>query len=304
MRIVLMGQGAFCARVLEGLVKKGEEAVGVYTTTDRRGEPIKEAAEKLGVPAFRPASLRQPEIYESYTRLKPDLLVMAFVTDIVPDEFLTYPRLGAIQYHPSLLPRHRGGSSINWAIAQGETKTGLTIFWTEKGIDTGPILLQKEVEISPDDTAGSLYFDKLFPLGVEALLEAVDLIKRGKAPRIPQNESQATYEGLCNEEAATINWRLPARDVYNLIRATDPQPGATTYRHNEKLKLFSAEPVPDMVGKPGEVLEVSKSGIVISALGGAVRVKRVQPEGGAKVGAAEHATAAKLKPGDMMGLWP
>ena len=136
--------------------------------------------------------MRDPEVYEEFRKLKPDLNVLAFVTDIIPQRVLDLPRLGSIQYHPSLLPKHRGGSAINWAVINGETKTGLTIFWPDKGIDTGPILLQKEVEIGPDDTVGSLYFNKLFPLGVEALAESVQLVREGKAPRIAQDEAEAS----------------------------------------------------------------------------------------------------------------
>jgi methionyl-tRNA formyltransferase len=191
MRIVCIGQAAFGEQVLRKLIERGEEVVAVYTprdTADKRN-PLKELAIQTGIPVFQPGSMRVPEVYEEYTRLKPDLNVMAYVTSILPDSILNYPGMGTIQYHPSLLPRHRGGSAINWAIINGETKTGITIFWPDGGVDTGPILLQKEVEISPDDTVGSLYFERLFPLGVEALMEAVELIKKGIAPRIPQDES-------------------------------------------------------------------------------------------------------------------
>ena len=165
MRIICIGQAAFGEKVLQDLTARGEEVVAVYTTQDIAGKrnPLKELAIQIGIPVFHPRSMRVPEIYEEYIRLKPDLNVMAFVTSILPDSILNYPRMGTIQYHPSLLPKHRGGSAINWAIINGETKTGITVFWPDRGIDTGPILLQKEAEISPDDTVGSLYFEKLFP---------------------------------------------------------------------------------------------------------------------------------------------
>jgi len=180
MRIIIIGQATFGKEVLQTLSKKGEEIRGVYTPPDvpGRANPLKELAAKLGIPTFQPKEMRAPEVYAEYIRLKPDLNVMAYVTDIIPESILNYPKLGTIQYHPSLLPKHRGGSAINWAIINGETKTGITIFWPAKGIDTGPILLQKEVDIFPDDTVGSLYFNKLFPLGIEALAESIELIKR------------------------------------------------------------------------------------------------------------------------------
>ena len=211
MRIICIGQAAFGEAVLQKLTERGEEVVAVYTPPDSAGKrnPLKETAMQMGIPVFQPRSMRVPDVYEEYKRLKPDLNVMAFVTSVLPGSILDYPSMGTIQYHPSLLPKHRGGSAINWVIINGETKTGITIFWPDKGIDTGPILLQKEVEISPDDTVGSLYFEKLFPLGIEALAEAVELVKKGAAPRIPQDESQATYEGLCTEKDAIINWSAP-----------------------------------------------------------------------------------------------
>ena len=172
MRIVCIGQAAFGEKVLQTLVERGEEVVGVYTTPDIPGKvnPLKQLALQLGVPSFQPELMRAPGVYDEYVKLKPDLNVMAFVTDILPDSILSYPDLGTMQYHPSLLPKHRGGSAINWAVINGEARAGITIFWPDKGIDTGPLLLQKEAEISPDDTVGSIYFNKLFPLGIEAIV--------------------------------------------------------------------------------------------------------------------------------------
>jgi len=246
--------------------------------------------------------MRVPEVYEEYTRLKPDLNVMAFVTSILPDSILNYPSMGTIQYHPSLLPKHRGGSAINWAIINGETKTGITIFWPDRGVDTGPILLQKEVEISPDDTVGSLYFEKLFPLGIEALVEAIELIKKGTAPRIPQDESQATYEGLCTENDAVVDWSAPIDRVYNLIRGTNPQPGATTCFHGKKLKIFDAKPIHDIIGGlPGQIVDSGADGFVVSLKRGAILVQKVQMNKSSKVEATEFARQARLAPGDRLG---
>ncbi|MBI2957483.1 MAG: methionyl-tRNA formyltransferase [Chloroflexi bacterium] len=245
--------------------------------------------------------MRGPGVFEGLARLRPDLMVMAFVTDIVPQSILACPRLGTIQYHPSLLPRHRGGSAINWAIISGETKTGLTIFWPDTGIDTGPILLQREVDITPDDTLGSLYFGKLFPTGVQALLEAVTLVREGKAPRILQDESQATYEKRCEESDAIVDWSQPVSRVYNLIRGSNPQPGATTYRSGQKLKLYDAqkrEGVPG--GVPGEVVTVGEQGFEVAAPGGLILVKRVQPQGSDKMSAAEYVRSAGLKVGEKL----
>ena len=304
MRIVCIGQAAFGEKVLQKLTERGEEVVAVYTPQDiaEKRNPLKELAIQISIPVFQPRSMQVPEIYEEYTRLKPDLNVMAFVTSILPDSILNYPKMGTIQYHPSLLPKHRGGSAINWAIINGETKTGISVFWPDRGVDTGPILLQKEVEISPDDTVGSLYFEKLFPLGIEALVEGIELIKKGIAPRIPQDESQATYEGLCTEKDAIINWSAPIDRVYNLIRGTNPQPGATTYFHGKTLKIFDAKPIYDIVGGlPGQIVNSSADGVVVSLKRGAILVQKVQMNKSSKIEAAEFAKQARLEIGDRLG---
>ena len=301
MRIVLIGQAAFGGETLETLVDMGEEVVGVYTTPDIPGRenPLKQRALQLGAPVFQPENMRAPEVFEEYARLKPDLNVMAFVTDIVPESVLNCPKLGTIQYHPSLLPRHRGGSAINWAVINGETRTGLTIMWVDKGIDTGPILLQKEVDIAPDDTVGSLYFNRLFPMGIEAIKESIELIRQGKAPRIPQDEAQATYEGLCTQ--AAIGWNEPAQKIYNLIRGTNPQPGATTRLGDTQFKVFDSElRTGDVKGTPGEVIEITESGFLVVAQEGAILIKRVQPKGSPKITAADFAAQSGLKLGDQL----
>ena len=304
MRIIIIGQAAFGKEALQALSKRGEELVSAYMPPDIPGRtnPLKELAIQLGIPVFQPKRMRAPEVYTEYTKLKPDLNVMAFVTDIIPEGILNHPELGTIQYHPSLLPKHRGGSAINWAIINGEAKTGITIFWPDKGIDTGPILLQKEAEISPDDTVGSLYFNKLFSLGIEALIESIELIKRGIAPRIPQDESQASHEGLCTEKDAVINWFQPVTKVYNLIRGTNPQPGAATHFQGKQLKIFDSELLTgDISASPGKIVNTTTQGFVVAAINGAILVKRVQVEGSAKIASPEFTKQVHLKIGDRLG---
>ncbi|MEE8420704.1 MAG: methionyl-tRNA formyltransferase [Dehalococcoidales bacterium] len=304
MRIVLFGQAAFGEKTLQALVDSGEEVVGTYTPPDISGrtDPLKTLADRLRIPVFQPGRMRAPAVYDEYTGLKPDLNVMAFVTDIMPESILNHPGYGTIMYHPSLLPRHRGGSAINWAVISGDKKTGVTILWPDKGLDTGPVLLQKEVDISPDDTVGSLYFDKLFPLGIAAILESVRLIKEGVAPRIPQDESLATYEGLCTEKDGLIDWRQPAGKIYNLIRGTNPQPGAATFASEQKFKVFDAAIIPgDTGGAAGEIVDITGDGFVVAATGGAIIIKRVQVKGSPKTGAAEFAARTGLKKGIRLG---
>src|SRR5207245_5602099 len=188
------------------------------------------------------------------------------VTLIVPENVLDLPTRGTIQYHPSLLPRHRGPSSINWPIIRGETRTGLSIFWPDHGLDTGPILLQKEVEILDTDTLGSLYFDRLYPLGVTATLEAVDLVRADKAPKIAQDEAQATYEGWCKAENVQIDWHKPLQEVWNLIRSADPQPGAWTTYAGANVQLYDAKKhLVTTTGEPGAVMTISDAGLTVAA---------------------------------------
>lgn len=303
MRIILIGQAAFGEKVLEALLAKGETVVGVFCPPDSPGkpDPLRLFAEHHGILVHQPKRMRDPDVFGLYTQLQPDLNVMAFVTDIVPERILNYPPRGTIQYHPSLLPKHRGGSAINWAVINGETKTGLTIFWPDRGLDTGPILLQKEAPIGPDDTTGSLYFDKLFPLGVEAIVEAVDLIRTGRAPRIPQDESQATYEPLCTEERAVIDWEHPASQIYDLIRGANPQPGAAAAWRGRRLKIFDCQwENLSPAAAPGEVFAIGESGFEVAAQGGAILIKRVQPEGEGKIKASEFASARGLRVGDRL----
>jgi len=303
MRIVVHGQQAFGKAVLEALLDRGEEVVAVYVAPDKasRPDPLKEAALERGLPVHQPASYKKEEVWDEFRALRPDLCVMAFVTLIVPEEFLDIPTRGTIQYHPSLLPKHRGPSSINWPLIQGETRTGLSIFWPDNGLDTGPNLLQKEVEIGPDETLGSLYFDKLFPMGVEATIEAVDLVRDRKAPKIAQDESQATYEGWCRASDVEIDWKQPVADVCNLIRGADPQPGAWTRLNGETLQVFAARQQVGGGGAPGEVTQIKDEGVVVAANGGEILVGRVRAGDGKKMPAREFVDASGLKKGTRLG---
>ena len=304
MRIVVHGQQAFGKSVLEALLERGEDVVAVYCAPEPaqgggRIDPLKEAALAHNLPVYQPRSLRnKPDVWEEFAQLKADLCVMAYVTLFVPEAMLNLPTHGTIQYHPSLLPRHRGPSSINWPIIWGETRTGLSIFWPDNGLDTGPILLQKDVELLDTDTLGSLYFDRLYPLGVAALLEAVELVRAGKAPKIPQDETQATYEGWCRKEQVQIDWQKSLQEIWNLVRGADPQPGAWTTYNGTTVQLFDARKlVGAAAGQPGEVTAIDDAGVTVAATGGQLQVSRVRPVGGQKINAAAFARSAGLRPG-------
>lgn len=304
MRIVLVGQAPFGAKVLEGLLEKGEEIVAVYTPPDRgsRLDPLKEAALTKGIAIYQPATYKDDQVFGEYKDLKSDLTILAFVTDIIPEKFFTEPTQGAICYHPSLLPLHRGSSAINWAIILGRAKTGLTIFWPDGGIDTGPILLQKEVEIGPDDTTGSIYFNHLFPMGVEAILESVDLIKEGKATRIQQEEERATYEPPCDDRVAAIDWQKSAQDIYNLVRGCDPQPGAYSKLKGEKIRFYGAKLLQESTEEPpGTVIKTDNEGFQVAVKGGKLAIAKVRPDTAGKMEAAAFVSDRGLEVGDQFG---
>jgi methionyl-tRNA formyltransferase len=256
------------------------------------------AAEASGLVLFRPDRMKDPEVREAYLKLNPELVVLAFVTDILPEDLLDIPSIGTICYHPSLLPKHRGASGINWAIIQGDTRTGLTILWVDKGIDTGPILLQKVIDITPEDTTGSLYFNSLFPLGIEAIVEAIDLIKSGKAPKISQDDSLATYEPPCDDMVAAVDWSKPASDVYNLVRGCDPQPGAYLMFKGDKIRLYKARLLASKQDQtPGQILDINEGEIIVALNGGALGIGKVKDAAGAKIDANEFAAKVDLKSG-------
>ena len=304
MRILIHGQQAFGKAVLERLMAGPDEVVGVLCPPDREGSPpgpLKEAGLEQGLPVHQPETFKTDEALELVRSFRSDLCVMAYVTLLVPRRVLDAPRLGTIQYHPSLLPLHRGPSSINWARIQGDDKTGLTVFWPDEALDEGPILLQKEVEIAEDDTVGSLYFGKLFPMGVDAIAEAVELVRAGTAPRIEQDHGRATYESWCLEADAEVDWSRPADEVHRLICGTDPQPGAWTTIGGNRLKLYGSR-LGTGSGAPGEVLELSDAGMAVAAGDGSVVVQRVRAhDSRTKVAAAGYAGDADLRPGQRLG---
>jgi len=299
-----MGQQAFGKACLEEVIKRGkDEVVAVYCAPDKENnplDPIKEYALEKGIPVVQPPNFKSTEVLDEIRSFNSDLCVMAYVTLFVPEAAREIPKFGSICFHPSLLPKHRGPSSINWAIISGATKTGLTIFWPSDGLDEGDILLQKEVDVDQDDTLGIVYFQKIFPIGVEAVIESIDLVRAGNPPRIKQDESKSTYESWCKHEDAKIDWNMPVTDVYNLIRGTNPQPGAWTTHNGEVLKIFDCS-MSAVSGKPGEVKEISEDGIIVSTKLGGLLIKRVRPENDKKLNSYEYASRSALSCGEIFG---
>ncbi len=301
MRIALIGQAAFAERALEVLHARGEEIVHVFAPPDVAGarpDPLKTKALALGLPLSQPASFKTDDVYEQFRALEADLAIMAFVTLIVPERVLYAPRHKTICFHPSLLPRHRGASAINWAIIQGDPVTGVTWFWPDKGIDTGPVLIQRSEPIRDDDTVGALYFNRLFPLGIEAMADAVEMIKGGHAPAIAQDESRATYEPPCRDEHARVDFGRPAREVHNLVRGCDPQPGAYASLGGERLRLY--EPMLDAEHTqcaPGTIVSIDAAGMRVALRSGTITVRRARFESSPRKGAPQElAAAGRLKP--------
>jgi methionyl-tRNA formyltransferase len=216
----------------------------------------------------------------------------------VPQPVLDAPKSGTFQYHPSLLPLHRGPSSINWPIAKGATRTGLTIFWPDEGLDEGPILIQKSVEVGPDETLGDVYFKKLFPMGVDAMIESLELVRAGVAPRHKQQLDQGSYESWFKKDIAELDWAKPIAETYNTIRAANPAPGAWSMIKGVKLDIYDAARVAAS-GAPGTILSIDANGMTIAGNGGAILAKRVKAPDGKKIAAAEWAESAGVKAGDM-----
>ncbi|CFX05760.1 Methionyl-tRNA formyltransferase [Candidatus Filomicrobium marinum] len=304
MRIVVHGQQAFGKAVLERLLERGEDVVAVCCAPTKEGQPedpLAELARERGVPLYQPSSWKTPEALELMKSFDADVCMMAYVLLFVPKDVRDAPRYGTFQYHPSLCPMHRGPSSINWPIAMGEKRTGLTIFWPDDGLDEGPIMLQKTCEIGPDETIGDVYFNKLFPMGVDAMMEGLDLVKAGIILKHSQDLAAGSYEGWFKKEIARIDWSKPVDEVYNLIRAANPAPGAWTEIDGQRLDIFDVAKS-DGSGEPGEVVEVSKEGITIAAQGGTILVKRVRAGKAPKVAASEFAETAGLKAGNRFTL--
>ncbi|MGH7906198.1 MAG: methionyl-tRNA formyltransferase [Candidatus Binataceae bacterium] len=304
MRIALIGQAAFAEKALETLHARGEEIVHVFAPPDApsgRPDPLKAKALELGLPLSQPKSFKSEAAFEHFKSINAELAILAFATIIVPERILYFPRFRSICFHPSLLPRHRGASGINWAIIQGDSETGVTWFWPDKGIDTGPILIQKRVPIGPDDSTGSLYFKRLFPLGIEALGEAIELIKNGAPPAAAQDETLATYDPPCRAEHAKIDFSRSAQEVYNLVRGCDPQPGAHAGLGANRLTLYDASMErTSSAAAAGAIMAIDSSGAKIALNGGTLTVKRMRLGGGGGKMAPAELAAEGLTPGGQL----
>jgi len=309
MRIAIVGQRDFGKAVLEAFLARRDTVAGVFCAPEKPGtaaDPLRLAAEQLHIPVYQFGSLKTEEARQALRTLDTDLGVMAYVLQFAPQDFATIPRHGMIQYHPSLLPRYRGPSSINWPIIRGDTRTGLTIFRPTDGLDEGPILLQKETPIGPDDTLGSVYFDRLFPMGISALQEAADLVVNHGAVGTVQDEAQASYEGWCRDAEARINWHNHIDLVHNLIRGCDPAPAAWTLFKGKKLQLHGVRKHPaqrfeQVEGAIGTVTAIGEHSLFVAAQGGQIEVSKLRYDGGKKLPAPQLCTEVGVSVGAKFG---
>ena len=304
MRVAIIGQQAFGKAAMEAFLARGDTVAAVFCAPEKgRPDPLRLAAEAAGVATFQFPKLTAPEALEALRAARADIGVMAFVTQFVSQAFCTIPAHGTIQFHPSLLPLHRGASSLGWAVILGRAETGFTVFRPNDGWDEGPVVLSRAVPIAPDDTMGSLYFGKVFPLGVAGLLEAADLAVSGRAPAVVQDEACATYEGIIGAAESRINWASHVDTTYNLVRGCDPSPGAWTTHEGRRLFLYEcgkamARTYAEVKGKAaGQVVAVGDGGVTVHGQGGFITVGRVRFEGGAKVAG----DAAGLEVGVVLG---
>jgi methionyl-tRNA formyltransferase len=305
LKLAVFGQAVFGRDVLVRLAEAGHSIVGVYTPPEgRRPDPLAAEAESSGLRLFRHARFRRKgapiaELVDEHRALGADLNVLAFVTVILPSEIVDGPPHGSLCFHPSLLPKYRGGNALAWQIIEGEAETGVSVFRPDAGVDTGPLVVQRGgVAIRDHHTAASLYFDELYEPGVAAMVEAVDRVADGSARYEPQDETAASHQGLVDDAVARIDWSRDAVALDRLIRGCDPSPGALALRGDEPVRLFAARRVDQAPsGPPGTIAAFEDGRAIVEAAGGRLSIGKVRVGGAAKIAAVESTLAI----GDRLG---
>ena len=305
LRIAIFGQARFGREVTERLAGAGHEIVGVYAPPETsRPDPLAALADQRGWRLFRYERFRRrdsaiPELVDEYRNLGAELNVLPFTTAILPEPITNHPIHGSLCFHPSILPAYRGGAALAWQIILGETESGVSVFRVEGAIDAGPIAVQKRgVPISPTDTTASLYFDKLYPLGVEAMVAAVNQVANGTVNFTAQREDRASFQGLVTDEAARIDWSRPAEEIDRLIRGCTPGPGAIAKHAGEVVRLFGSRLLDGDGDAPaGTVLGNEGGELVIAAVHSCIAVSKLRRGKGEKLAAAE----AGIEPGARLG---
>jgi len=306
-RTVFMGTPEFALGTLKGLIEAGCHMVGVYTQPDRpsgRGKkltppPVKQLAEKTGIPVFQPLKLRQPEAVEQLRELAPDLIVVVAYGQILPKSVLDIPPYGCINVHASLLPAYRGAAPINKVIIDGGTETGVTTMYMDAGLDTGDMLVKRATPIGDRETAGELH-DRLAELGREAMEETLRQLCAGNLQREVQDDSQSCYAPMLKKEDGVIDWSQPAVQIHNQVRGLDPWPGAYTWLDGEVLKLADTVPTGES-GSAGTVLKSSADGVLVACGAGSLLIQQLQLPGKRRLPAADFLRGRALPPGTRLG---
>jgi len=310
-RIFFLGTPESAAFTLRTLLREGFEVVGVLTRADApKGRslhltpsPVKDAALEANLPVYQFEKASSPKSIEAVRSLEPDVIAVVAFGQILSEELLRIPKRAIINVHYSLLPRYRGAAPVHWAIVNGEKETGVTVQHLAKKLDSGDIILQEKVAISPDDTAGTLS-EKLTEVGAALLVKALRQLEAGTAPRIPQDESQATYARKLTKEDGEIDWSLSAAQVVNRVRGMNPWPGAYTFfpekEHRRMLKLLTVKAILERAGSPGQVL-ITKDRLVVAAGDGSVELLDVQPEGKRQMPAEEFLRGHPIAEGTILG---
>lgn len=310
LRIVFFGTAELACASLEALASApGYQVTGVVTQPDRpkgrdlKPQPsaVKATALQLGLPVLQPARARDAAFLEELRALKPDLIVVAAYGQILPPALLALPPLGCLNVHTSLLPKYRGAAPIQWAIIDGEPATGVTIMLMDAGLDTGPMLRQETTPIRPDDDARTVH-DRLAAMGASLLLSVIPEFAAGRLTPLPQPVEGSSYARKISKEDGRIDWNLPAIRLFNRMRGLTPWPGAYTYLPGQTapvlVKVWQAEVVVNRTGRPGEILEAGRDGIVVACGQDAWRLLSLQREGGRRLTAAEFLPGCPLRPGD------
>lgn len=309
MKIVFMGTPDFAAGALKSLIEAGHEITAVVTQPDRaKGRsqellppPVKVVALEHGIPVLQPVRIKRPEEVEKLKQYPADIYVVAAFGQLLSQEILDIPEFGCLNIHASLLPKYRGASPIQHVIIDGEEKTGITIMQMDAGLDTGDMLYQKEIVISPKDTYASLH-DKLMVLGGEAIVEALPLLEQGKLVPRKQEDALSCYAHLIDKTMGELDFTKSAEILDRLIRGLNPWPSAYTTYHGKQLKVWEAEPVKSSkAGKPGEILAVEKDAVLVAAGSGALRITSLQLSGKKRMSAHDFLLGVRMIPGEILG---
>ena len=315
MRAVFMGTPEIAATVLKSVLASRHEVIAVVTQTDKpkgRGHemafpPVKEVALEAGIPVLQPQRAKDEAFIEELKALNPDIILVAAYGKLLPKVILDMPKFGCINVHASLLPKYRGASPIQWAVLNGDEKSGVTIMHMAETMDTGDIIMTKEVVLAEDETAGSLH-DKLADIGGPLLVEAMDALETGRAPRIRQKEEEATHVKMLDKTMGNLDFTKPAEQLERWIRGLNPWPTAYTKLDGKMCKLWKAEVIPaEEVGKEakgateGTVIAVAKDSFDVLTGNGALRIKELQLEGKRKMTAEEFLRGFSLEAGTVLG---